>query len=294
MKQKTLSISDAEKLTPSAIGKAFHERYAMRSKAFLEQGKLVYALSQKSLPQGQSVQSIITSKGVPSGSVDNARKAAAILEALVVPGIVSEATFDKVATFRLARLSYKLLGLGRNDEQVLDAEALGEIISQKAKPAEIGDILECWHEHGKSPEDHKAELVAQAEEAKRAEQEAAKRAEEVAEDDAQFDSETDETPETPEAEADEPTVIEDDENAPEDDEPTVIEDASEEAPEESQAPSASSAVTVDDVLEALYQVRIDATELDSAGLSTVLLSVNEFQQELIDALNAQKVTAQAA
>jgi hypothetical protein len=275
MKLNTLSISDAEKLTPANIGKAFYERYAQRSKAFLEQGKLVYALSQKTLKAGQSIQSIITSKGVPTGSVDNARKAASLIEHLVVPGIVNESHFDKVATFRLCRNGCKLLGLSKKDDAVMTADQLGQVISENSKPAEIGNILDTWVEHGKSPEDHQADLKAQAQAQADAEAEAKKNAELVAKDDKEFDKNAEETPEeTPEV-TPEVTAEETAEETPVDD---IAEKVKEVAP----------AVTVDAVLDDLFEVRISAMELDSEGMKAVLLSISEFQSELADHLNAHK------
>ena len=39
------------------------------------------------------------------------------------------------------------------------------------------------------------------------------------------------------------------------------------------------------------QTRLDATELDADGLKAVLNEVNEFQQEIIDALKVVKAAA---
>ena len=299
MKPNTLSISDAEKLTPANIGKAFYERYAQRSKAFLEQGKLVYALSQKTLKAGQSIQSIITSKGVPTGSVDNARKAASLIEHLVVPGIVNESHFDKVATFRLCRNGCKLLGLSKKDDAVMTAHQLGQVISENSKPAEIGNILDTWVEHGKSPEDHQADLKAQAQAQADAEAEAKKNAELVAKDDEEFDKNAEVTPEVTPEETPEVTPEETPEVTPEETSEVTPEETPEETPEVTSeddiaekvteiAKEVAPAVTVDAVLDDLFKVRISAIELDSEGMKAVLLSISEFQSELADHLNANK------
>ncbi len=300
-----MSISDAEKLTPSAIGKAFHERYVQRSKAFLEQGKLVYALQQKKLNKGQTVQTILTSKGIPNGSVNNARTASAVIEKLVVTNIVDEHTFDNVATFRLVRNSHKLLGLGRKDEPVMSAEKLGEIISQKAKPSALGTILDVWVEHGKSPEDHEADLKAQAEAEKQAEIDAAKTPEAETPEAETPEAETPEaetpeaetpeaeTPEaeTPEAETPEtetPETETPEAETPETETPEGFKEIDCEELKDGITQAAPPANPVDAVLEALQQVRLKTYDLDADGLKAVLLNVNEFQQEIIDSLKAHK------
>lgn len=305
-----LSIAEASQMTPARISTAFHERYVLRSKAFLEQGKLVYALQQKTLKKGQSIQGIITAKGTPSGSVGNARKAAAIIEALVVSELVPEKLFDKLATFRLVRFANKVLGYDKDTEAVLTPEQLAEIVNQpKVKSGDIADTLECWNEHGKSPADHEADLKAAKEAEEQAEKEAAERAAEIeaadAEHDAEVEAEEIEAPdEAPEIEAeDEPEETEPAADAPEteveapeetestDEEPEV---EAEEKPDEKvvSMPAntpAPEGVTAEEILDRLFTIRVDATDLSADDQAAVLTSVKEFAAEIEANLEAMKL-----
>ena len=293
--KNTMTIEEAIALPPSKIGDAFYQRVKDRTKAFIEQGKLAYALTQKTLRKGQSVQSILTDKGCPAGSVGNARKAAAIIEALVIPEHLTESAFDKVVTWRIVRFANKVLGLDKGTAQVIPAETVAEIIGSGASSTEIANELECWHEHKCSPAEHEQKLKDAAAAQKAAEKEAQANADAVAEDDAEADAE-ESTEESTEDDTEDDT-----EETPEETPEDAPEESAEETPEETpeaptpivQPETQPEGVTVEAVLESIMQTRLDATELDADGLKAVLNEVNEFQQEIIDALEAAKLKAAA-
>ena len=288
-----LSIAEASEMSAARIATAFHERHVLRSKAFLEQGKLIYAIQKITLPKGKSIQGIITAKGTPSGSVGNARKAAAIIEALVVSGLVEEKTFDKLATFRLVRMANKVLGNDKDTKPVMTIEQLADVVNEpKVKSGAIADTLEIWHEHGKSPADHEADLKAQDADKAKAEKEAADRAAEIEAADKEQDAETEEVTPT---ETEAPTETETET-------PTETEEATPTETEEVTPPSASvikmpeasstpEPVQAEDVLAELYDVRIKAADLDAEGMAAVLHGLEDFQHELTESIKAAKEKA---
>lgn len=275
---KTITLADASALTPSKIGDAFIQRVKVRTRAFIEQGKLVYALQQKNLRSGQSVQGILLAKGAPRGSIGNARKAAAVIENLVVTDLLAESDFDAKITWRVTRFANKVLGLDKGSSQVRTAEQVAAIITGADSAQAAADELECWNEHKCSLAEHEEKLKA-------AEQEAAKRAAEIAEDDAEFDAEN---PPAEEPTAENPTAQEPTAEEPTAQEPTADEPPAENSPVPFTPPATPEKPTAESVLESLMQVRLDASELDYDGLAAVLAEVNEFQQDLIDACKAIK------
>lgn len=298
--QKFMTIKEASALPPAKIADAYLKRYKIRTKAFIEQAKLVYALANKKLRSGQSVHGLLTQRGVPAGSIGNARKAAEIIDKLVIPGLLEESVFDSLITFRVVRFANKVLGLDKGTTAVLTAGELARIINRpKATANDIGDILEYYHEHGVSPEQHKKNLrEAAAAKAKadkeadtalkQAEEEAAQRAEEVEADDKEFDDANDdaETEETQAAEesTDTPTPEPQEENNPDDQPPsepaTATQGSTSTPPPTPMPPSA------DDLLDRLMEIRIDAMDLGPEDMSTILASVEEFRQELSETLEA--------
>jgi hypothetical protein len=298
-----LSIAEASKMTTARISTAFHERYVLRTKAFAEQGKLAYALSIKKLGKGKSIQGILTAKGSPAGSVGNARKAAAIIEALVITDLITEETFDNSVTYRIVRMANKVLGLDKGAAKILPPESVAEIINDASSAGEAADTLECWNEHKCSPAEHieklkatkaaeKAQADASAIALAKEEAEAQKNADAVAEDDAADDAEeAEKTPtenKTPEEETPE------DKAPAEEKTPTAL-PAATPAPVESIIAPEPEGVTLENILERILKVRVDAEDLSVADTTAVLDEVNDFVTDLLGVLEvAAKAEAKAA
>jgi flagellar biosynthesis GTPase FlhF len=145
----------------------------VRRRAFVEQGKLVLHLDSLKLPAGKSIYSMLQARHVPEGSVHQARMAADILKALVQPGLITEARFDEIITFRVARQGRRLIQ--GKAAITLTPENLASLMLT-GDSASIGAELDCLCEHGTTIADREAQLEAKATEAaalKAAEEQAA-------------------------------------------------------------------------------------------------------------------------
>ena len=167
-----LSIAEISGLTPAATADIFAASTNNRRKAFINQGKLVFHLDQCKLPKGQSVYGLLQKRGVAEGSIHQARMTADLIGALVVPGHMTEARFDEVATFRIVRQARRLWQ-GKAKVK-LTPEAICAIL-ETGDSSQIGAELDCLADHGQTIAEREAAI-----EAERQEEEARKAAEEQA------------------------------------------------------------------------------------------------------------------
>ena len=92
--------------------------------------------------------SSLQAKGVPQGTVNNARQASKFLDKFVHTGLVSEKRFDEIITFRIANQAVRLCDSEKNKCAITETpERLAELLNT-GKKAAIGDELDSLAEHG--------------------------------------------------------------------------------------------------------------------------------------------------
>lgn len=166
-----LSLAEAEKLSVADTVSQFAGRVQSRRRMFVEQGKLVYHLDNVKLPRGQSIYSILKAGGIPEGSVQQARMTADCIAELVIPGHLTEARFDELITYRIARQARRLFQ-GKAAVTMTTAEVAA--ILATGNPAAIGEELDCLCEHGMTISARETALAEKQAEAEREKAAAAK------------------------------------------------------------------------------------------------------------------------
>jgi len=141
-----LSLDEIATYSADDAADAVGHRYCARSRQFIEMGKLVFHLENRvKLAKGQTIYGLLQKRGVPESSVNNCRLVEKFLTAFVVPGLVTEARFDAICTFRVANVCARILA-GKTAAK-MTAEQLAAIVNSGEKSA-IGDELDCLDEHG--------------------------------------------------------------------------------------------------------------------------------------------------
>ena len=158
-----LSLADIAGYTAAATADQFAYRVAVAKRAFVEQGKLVHHLDNMKLKAGQSVYGLLQQRGVSEGSIQSARTVADLIDALVIPGHLTETRFDESITFRIARQARRLIQ--GKAAVTLAPEALAALMLSGTTAA-VGAELDCLAEHGVTIA---AREIAQAEQAAQAE-----------------------------------------------------------------------------------------------------------------------------
>lgn len=159
-----LSLAEVAELSLAKTTDAYADRVNSRRRAFVEQGKLIHHLDNMNLPKGQSIYGLLQKKGVPEGSVQQGRMTADMIAALVVPGLVTEARFDVIVTYRIIKHARALLkGKGAIK---LPAENIAAIMATGDAP-QITAELACLSEHGMTIVAREEQLAEKALEAER-------------------------------------------------------------------------------------------------------------------------------
>lgn len=287
-----MSIAECNAMPPATIGKSFYALEQVAVKSFISRGKLVHSLNGKKLKTGQSVQSTLLKYGAAPGSIDNARKAAKIIELLVLPELLKESEFDKKITARIIRFSSKCLGLGRETSAILEPEQVADIISTMKNSKSIADSLECWHENQCSPDDHASNLKEQA-----AKEKAAKEPEPVASEPVKPEPIESEPAEVPKVESDpvesestdEPQVT----SEPVKSESTEKKQVASEPTEEPVAPEPVESISADDIINRLQDIRLDAMDLSTDDIPAVQSALQEMMDEMASIVEASEIPAAA-
>lgn len=141
-----ITLAEIEGLTATQAADGAAGQYTIRTRAFVSLGKYVYHLEHRAkLPKGQSIYGMLQSRGVPEGSVHNARMAATFIKTFVEPGLLPESRADEIITHRIChRISQIVTG---KTTCALSAAELAAIMKDADKAA-IGDELDCLAEHG--------------------------------------------------------------------------------------------------------------------------------------------------
>jgi hypothetical protein len=141
-----LSLDEIANYSADDAADAVGHRYCARARSFVEMGKLIFHLENRvKLAKGQTIYGLLQKRGVPESSVNNCRLVERFITAFVVPGLVTEARFDAICTFRVANVCARILA-GKTAAK-LTAEQLAAIVNSGEKSA-IGDELDCLDEHG--------------------------------------------------------------------------------------------------------------------------------------------------
>lgn len=160
-----LSLAEIAGLTTLQAVDGLADRYQARARSFVEMGKLVWHVENRSgLPKNQTVYGLLAKRGVPESSVNNARLVEKFITAFITPGLVTEARADEIITFRIVNQCARLLG-GKS-AVTLTPEQLAPLLNEGAKAA-IGDELDCLDEHGLSIAGHTEKQAAEKAEQKR-------------------------------------------------------------------------------------------------------------------------------
>jgi len=142
----TLSLDEISTYSADDAADAVGHRYCARARSFVEMGKLIFHLENRvKLTKGQTIYGLLQKRGVPESSVNNCRLVEKFITAFVVPGLVTEARFDAICTFRVANVCARILA-GKTAAK-MTAEELAAIVNSGEKAA-IGDELDCLDEHG--------------------------------------------------------------------------------------------------------------------------------------------------
>ena len=160
-----LTLAEIEGLTATQAADQVGEKYKARTRIFVEMGKLVYHLEHRAkLTRGQTIYGILQARGVPEGSVHNARMAATFIKTFVETGLLTESRADEIITHRTVnRISQIVSG---KTACALSAAELAALMKDADKAA-IGDELDCLAEHGLTIAAKAEKDKADAEEAKR-------------------------------------------------------------------------------------------------------------------------------
>jgi hypothetical protein len=141
-----LTLDEIKDLSATQAADQVGQKYAARVRIFVEMGKLVYHLEHRAkLARNQSIYGILQARGVPEGSVHNARMAATFIKTFVEPGLLTEARADEIITHRICnRMNQIVTG---KTTCALSAAELAALMKDADKAA-IGDELDCLAEHG--------------------------------------------------------------------------------------------------------------------------------------------------
>jgi hypothetical protein len=143
-----LSLEDVAGLTVNATCDLYANRVKVASRVFIEQGKLVHHLRKDGkLKAGQSIYGLLQAKGASEGSIQSAVVVADLIDALILPGHLTEARFDECITFRVSRMGRQLFQGKAKSGLKLDGPALAALM-QSGTTAAVGAELDCLCEHG--------------------------------------------------------------------------------------------------------------------------------------------------
>ncbi len=143
-----LSLDEIAGLSTNDAADQFADRYQARTRAFTEMGKLVWHLENRAaVPKGQTIYGLLQKRGVPEGTVNNARLVEKFITAFVTPGLVTEARADEIITYRIVNQCARLLS-GKS-AITMKPEELAPLLNDGQKAA-IGDELDSLDEHGQS------------------------------------------------------------------------------------------------------------------------------------------------
>jgi hypothetical protein len=141
-----LSLDEIAGLSTNDAADQFADRYQARTRAFTEMGKLVWHLENRAaIPKGQTIYGILMKRGVPEGTVNNARLVEKFISAFVTPGLVTEARADEIITYRIVNQCARLTS-GKSKIK-MTADELAPLLNEGQKAA-IGDELDSLDEHG--------------------------------------------------------------------------------------------------------------------------------------------------
>jgi hypothetical protein len=143
-----LSLEEIAGLSTTQAVDGVADRYQSRARSFVEMGKLVWHVENRSgIPKGQTVYGLLAKRGVPESSVNNARLVEKFITAFVTPGLVTEARADEIITYRIVNQCARLIS-GKSAVK-LSPETLAPLLNDGQKAA-IGDELDSLDEHGLS------------------------------------------------------------------------------------------------------------------------------------------------
>lgn len=267
-----LSLDEIAGLTTVQAADQCADKYQARTRAFVEMGKLVYHMENRSgIPKGQSIYGLLQKRGMPEGSVHNARMAANFIAAFVATGLVSEARADEIITHRVVNQTGRLLS-GKS-VITMTAEELAPLLNEGHKAA-IGDELDCLDEHGMSIAARKeAEDKRKAEEARIAESNAKAAALTTT---APPAATTETAPAAPAA-TDTPP-------------PVVVDGTKPQAEASSPSSHENRPISTADVLARLGEIELQSYDLDPEGLAAVRAKLADWM-DLIDTTLSQSSTA---
>lgn len=141
-----LSLAEIAGLSIPVTTRMFGDRVRAARIGYAEQGKLVHHLDNCKLPKGTSIYGLLQKEaGVSEGSVHAARMVADLIADLVVTGLLPEARFDDVISFRIAKHARALL---KGTAKVkMAAVEIATLLATGAR-ADIGAEMDCLTQHG--------------------------------------------------------------------------------------------------------------------------------------------------
>jgi hypothetical protein len=134
-----LSIADAALLDADAAPAAFVSYQRSRDASFISQTKLIHRMKQLNLQPYVVLQDL----GVPEGSVSNTMTAAVVLEALVLPELVEESTFDRMTWRKIRSIAQVMSGKSHKKLAPIDIAAYIGTFPQfegKRRPSDFIDF----------------------------------------------------------------------------------------------------------------------------------------------------------
>ena len=143
-----IQLADIAGFTVAQAASGFADRHVASTRIFVEMGKFANHIENQKLKPGQTLYGILKAKGVPEGTVNNARQASKFIDKFVHTGLVSEKRFDEIITFRIANQAVRLTDSEKNKCAITETpERLAELLNT-GKKAAIGDELDSLAEHG--------------------------------------------------------------------------------------------------------------------------------------------------
>jgi hypothetical protein len=143
-----IQLADIAGFTVAQAASGFADRHVASTRIFVEMGKFANHIENQKLKPGQTLYGILKAKGVPEGTVNNARQASKFIQKFVHTGLVSEKRFDEIITFRIANQAVRLTDSEKNKCAITETpERLAELLNT-GKKAAIGDELDSLAEHG--------------------------------------------------------------------------------------------------------------------------------------------------